>query len=172
MLLIILGVTIAAGLISGIYPALVLSGFRPAMVLRANSSGQAGSGSPAHRFGGDAIRRFHRRWASRSVWCSPRSTMRATSIWASTRTTCSSSSGSRLLTIAGQESFIAAAARQSRYSGRRYDQRAALRQASYWQTSAQLAGHPEHVELSERVFRSNIRAAVGDEAAGGAVVFR
>ncbi len=44
LLLLILGVTVAAGLISGVYPALVLSGFRPASVLRANASGQAGSG--------------------------------------------------------------------------------------------------------------------------------
>ena len=34
----------AAGLISGSYPALILSSFRPATVLRTNSSGQAGSG--------------------------------------------------------------------------------------------------------------------------------
>jgi len=37
-------ITLAAGLVGGIYPALVLSGFRPAAVLRANSAGQAGSG--------------------------------------------------------------------------------------------------------------------------------
>jgi putative ABC transport system permease protein len=44
LLLFILAVTIVAGLVSGLYPALVLSGFRPAGVLRANSSGQGGSG--------------------------------------------------------------------------------------------------------------------------------
>ncbi|HTQ98500.1 MAG TPA: ABC transporter permease, partial [Candidatus Acidoferrum sp.] len=40
----IIGIAIAAGLISGSYPALVLSSFRPASVLRTNNSGQAGSG--------------------------------------------------------------------------------------------------------------------------------
>ncbi|HEX2759047.1 MAG TPA: ABC transporter permease, partial [Rhizomicrobium sp.] len=38
------GAAILAGLASGIYPALVLSGFRPAATLRANSAGQSGSG--------------------------------------------------------------------------------------------------------------------------------
>ncbi|HUE64316.1 MAG TPA: ABC transporter permease [Rhizomicrobium sp.] len=40
----IFGVGILAGLLSGFYPALVLSGFRPAATLRTNSSGQGGSG--------------------------------------------------------------------------------------------------------------------------------
>jgi putative ABC transport system permease protein len=38
------GVGILAGLLSGFYPALILSGFRPAATLRANTSGQSGSG--------------------------------------------------------------------------------------------------------------------------------
>ncbi len=37
-------VAILAGLLSGFYPALILSGFRPAATLRANTSGQSGSG--------------------------------------------------------------------------------------------------------------------------------
>jgi putative ABC transport system permease protein len=38
------GVAIVAGFLGGFYPALVLSGFRPAATLKANSSGQSGSG--------------------------------------------------------------------------------------------------------------------------------
>jgi putative ABC transport system permease protein len=45
LLLGIVGIAIVAGLISGSYPALVLSSFRPATVLRASTSGQPGSGS-------------------------------------------------------------------------------------------------------------------------------
>jgi putative ABC transport system permease protein len=44
VLALILAVAVAAGLISGSYPAMILSSFRPATVLRNNSSGQAGSG--------------------------------------------------------------------------------------------------------------------------------
>jgi putative ABC transport system permease protein len=43
LLLLITGIAVTAGLISGIYPALILSGFRPATVLRTNSSGKGGS---------------------------------------------------------------------------------------------------------------------------------
>ncbi|HTT82992.1 MAG TPA: ABC transporter permease [Rhizomicrobium sp.] len=39
------GIAIFAGLLGGFYPALVLSGFRPAAMLKANSSGQSGSGA-------------------------------------------------------------------------------------------------------------------------------
>ena len=44
LLILIVAVAIAAGLVSGSYPALVLSAFRPATVLRGGRSGHAGSG--------------------------------------------------------------------------------------------------------------------------------
>ena len=44
LLLTLLGMAILAGLLAGFYPALVLSGFRPASTLRTNASGQSGSG--------------------------------------------------------------------------------------------------------------------------------
>jgi putative ABC transport system permease protein len=39
------GIAILAGLLGGLYPALVISGFRPAAVLRSNTSGSSGSGT-------------------------------------------------------------------------------------------------------------------------------
>ena len=44
VLIFILGVGLLAGLLSGVYPALVLSGFRPATTLRASDTGLQGSG--------------------------------------------------------------------------------------------------------------------------------
>jgi putative ABC transport system permease protein len=40
----ILGIAVAAGLLSGSYPAMILSGFRPAAILRTSGAGQGGSG--------------------------------------------------------------------------------------------------------------------------------
>lgn len=45
LILACLAVAIFAGLLGGLYPALILSGFRPAAVLRANSTGNPGSGA-------------------------------------------------------------------------------------------------------------------------------
>ncbi|HEX4104685.1 MAG TPA: ABC transporter permease, partial [Rhizomicrobium sp.] len=44
LLLALLGMAVLAGLLAGIYPALILSGFRPASALRASVGGQSGSG--------------------------------------------------------------------------------------------------------------------------------
>ena len=56
----LVAIAVAAGLVGGLYPALVLSGFRPAAVLRANQSGNPGSGTLRTTLGGAAIRGFHR----------------------------------------------------------------------------------------------------------------
>ena len=45
LVLVFAGIAILAGLVGGLYPALVISGFRPAAVLRANQSGNPGSGT-------------------------------------------------------------------------------------------------------------------------------
>src|SRR5581483_1140238 len=45
LLLAFVGIAVLAGLLGGLYPALVISGFRPAAVLRANQSGNPGSGA-------------------------------------------------------------------------------------------------------------------------------
>jgi putative ABC transport system permease protein len=45
LMLALVAIAVAAGLIGGSYPALVLSGFRPAATLRTNSAGKAGSGA-------------------------------------------------------------------------------------------------------------------------------
>jgi putative ABC transport system permease protein len=44
LFLALLGMAIMAGILGGFYPALVLSGFRPASTLRTNGNGQSGSG--------------------------------------------------------------------------------------------------------------------------------
>jgi putative ABC transport system permease protein len=45
LLLAFIGIAVLAGLLGGFYPALVISGFRPAAVLRSNQSGNPGAGA-------------------------------------------------------------------------------------------------------------------------------
>ena len=85
----ILAVGILAGLLSGLYPALVLSGFRPAATLRANTSGQAARAGCAPRWW-CCSSRSRSAWASAPWSCSSRSSSPATSIWASAATISSS----------------------------------------------------------------------------------
>jgi putative ABC transport system permease protein len=41
----VLALAVLAGILGGLYPAFIISGFRPALVLKANRSGQSGSGT-------------------------------------------------------------------------------------------------------------------------------
>ena len=59
-LLLLAVIAVVAGLLSGAYPALVLSGFRPSAILRSRQFGASRFGAPAKRSGGPAIRRIHR----------------------------------------------------------------------------------------------------------------
>ena len=58
--LIVIAIAAAAGLIGGVYPALVLSGFRPASILGTSGSGIERLRHPAHVACGAAIRDFDR----------------------------------------------------------------------------------------------------------------
>jgi putative ABC transport system permease protein len=165
LVLIILGVTVAAGLISGSYPALVLSGFRPALVLRANSSGQAGSGRLRIAL---VVMQFAVSIAlgvAVSVVFAQINYARNIDLGFH-KDNMLVVAGSGLLTTAGQESFIQRLRANpdildvAMISAPPFD-------TSYWQTEAQLAGHPEHVELSERIFGTNTAQLLGMKLLAG-----
>ncbi len=159
LLLGILGVTVAAGLVSGSYPALVLSGFRPALVLRTNSAGQAGSGRLRNALvvvqfavsiglGIAAIVVFAQISFARNIDLG----FRKDNILVV--------NGSGLFTIRGQESFI-----QRLRSNPDVLDVAMINilpfDSSQITSTAQLAGHPEHLELNERVIGTNAIQLLG-----------
>ena len=120
LLLGIVGIAIVAGLISGSYPALVLSGFRPVVALRAGNAGQAGSGrlrttlvilqfAVSIALGIAATVVFSQISYARNIDLGFR------------RDNVLVVAGNALLTMGGQESFVTAAACQSRCPGCRHD---------------------------------------------------
>ncbi len=165
LMLIIVGVTIAAGLVSGSYPALVLSGFRPSTVLRANNAGQAGSGrlrsalvvlqfAVSIGLGIAAAVVFTQISFARNIDLGFR------------KDNVLVVQGAGLLTIGGQESFI----QQLRSNPGVLD--IAMIHILPFDTSqmlstAQLPGHPERVELNERVIGTNAIQLLGMKLVAG-----
>ena len=76
------GIAILAGLLGGFYPALVISGFRPAAVLRANTIAAIPVRAPCAPPWWCCNSRSRSVWASPPRWCSGRSISRGTWIWA------------------------------------------------------------------------------------------
>ena len=165
LLLIIVGITIAAGLVSGSYPALVLSGFRPAMVLRANNTGQAGSGrlrsalvvlqfAVSIGLGVAAAVVFTQISFARNIDLGFR------------KDNVLVIRGEGLLTIEGREGFI-----QQLRSNPDVLDLAMINilpfDTSQITSSVQLVGHPEHVELNERIIGTNAVQMLGMKLVAG-----
>ena len=165
LMLIILGITIVAGLVSGSYPALVLSGFRPATVLRANNTGQAGSGrfrnalvvlqfAVSIGLGIAAAVVFTQINFARNIDLGFR------------KDNVLVVSGNGLLTIEGREGFV----QQLRSNPDILD--VAMINILPFDTgqmtsSAQLAGRPEYIQLNERVIGTNAVQLLGMKLAAG-----
>jgi putative ABC transport system permease protein len=165
LMLIILGVTIAAGLVSGSYPALVLSGFRPATVLRANNTGQAGSGrfrnalvvlqfAVSIGLGIAAAVVFTQISFARNIDLGFR------------KDNVLVVSGAGLLTIEGREGFV-----QELRSNPDILDLAMINilpfDTSQMTSSVQLVGHPEYIELNERVIGTNAVQLLGMKLVAG-----
>jgi putative ABC transport system permease protein len=165
LLLVLVGVTIAAGLVSGSYPALVLSGFRPAMVLRTNNSGQVGSG------------RLRTSLVVLQFAVSIALGIAATVVFSQINFARNIDLGFRkdnvlvvdgvgLLSIGGQESFI----QRLRSDPDILDVAtigALPFDSSRWSGTMQLAGHPEFVDLNERVIGTNAVQFLGMKPVAG-----
>jgi putative ABC transport system permease protein len=165
LMLIILGVTIAAGLVSGSYPALVLSGFRPATVLRANNAGQVGSGrfrnalvvlqfAVSIGLGIAAAVVFTQISFARNIDLGFR------------KENLLVVSGAGLLTIEGREGFV-----QQLRSHPGVLDIAMINilpfDTSQMTSSVRLVGHPERIELNERVIGTNAVQLLGMKLIAG-----
>jgi putative ABC transport system permease protein len=165
LLLAILGVTIAAGLVSGSYPALVLSGFRPALVLRANSGGQAGSGRLRACL---VVLQFAVSIAlgiAVSVVFSQINFARNIELGFH-KDNVLVVSGSGLLKLDGQDGFIQRLRSNpdildvAMISAPPFD-------TSHWSGTIQLAGHPEFVNLNNRAIGANAVRLLGMKLIAG-----
>jgi putative ABC transport system permease protein len=165
LLFIIMGITIAAGLVSGSYPALVLSGFRPAMVLRANNTGQAGSGRLRNTL---VVLQF-----AVSIGLGIAAAVVFTQISFARNIDLGFRKdnvlvvrGAGLLTIEGREGFV-----QRVRSNPGVLDVAMINilpfDNSQMTSAVQLVGHPEHVELNERVIGSNAIQMLGLKLVAG-----
>jgi putative ABC transport system permease protein len=164
LLLFLVGIAIAAGLAGGSYPALVLSGFRPASVLRA-STGQAGSG------------RFRNVLVVLQFAVSIGLGIAAAVVFTQINFARNIDLGFRkdnvlvvhgagLLTIEGRESFV----QQLRSNPDILD--IAMTSvlpfdSSQMTSSVQLVGHPEYFELNERVIGANAVQFLGMKLVAG-----
>jgi len=165
LMLIIMGVTITAGLVSGSYPALVLSGFRPATVLRASNAGQAGSGrfrnalvvlqfAVSIGLGIAAAVVFTQISFARNIDLGFR------------KDNVLVVSGAGLLTIEGRESFV----QQLRSNPDILDVAMINTlpfDGSQMTSQVQLAGHPEYIQLNERVIGINAIQLLGMKLTAG-----
>ena len=165
LLLGIVGIAIVAGLISGSYPALVLSGFRPVVALRAGNAGQAGSGrlrttlvvlqfAVSIALGIAATVVFSQISYARTIDLGFRRDNVLVVI------------GNALLTMGGQESFV----QRLRANPDILD--VAMIDAPPFSggvsmTSTQLAGRPEKVLLSQRVIGTNAIQFLGMKLIAG-----
>jgi putative ABC transport system permease protein len=164
LLLFLVVIAIAAGLAGGSYPALVLSGFRPASVLRA-STGQAGSGrfrnilvvvqfAVSIGLGIAAAVVFTQINFARNIDLG----FRKDNILVVR--------GAGLLTIEGREGFV----QQLRSNPNILD--IAMTSvlpfdSSQMTSSVQLVGHPEYFELNERVIGANAVQLLGMKLVAG-----
>jgi putative ABC transport system permease protein len=165
LMLVIVGVTIVAGLVSGSYPALVLSRFRPATVLRANSKGSAGSGGLRNvlvvlqfavsiGLGIAAAVVFTQISFARNIDLGFR------------KDNVLVVSGAGLLTIEGKESFV-----QQLRSHPAVVDIAMINilpfDSSQMTSQVQLAGHSEYIQLNERVIGTNAAQLLGMKLMAG-----
>jgi len=165
LLLIVVGITIAAGLVSGSYPALVLSAFRPALVLRAGNTGQAGSGRLRNAL---VVLQF-----AVSIGLGIAAAVVFTQISFARNIDLGFRkdnvlvvSGAGLLTIEGREGFV----QQLRSNADVLDV-AMINilpfDGSQMTSQVQLAGHPEYIQLNERVIGTNAIQLLGMKLIAG-----